>query len=203
MGKKKKIKNRKRRIIFIAREGDREEYFLDYLQELFDPNKEITLKYSEDKGGNSNAILDRALKSFYPITYAWFDEDDELDEEHKKELEKRWHLKKDALKNSADRNLQRHNKKLNSPIIIVSYPYSVEGILIRLFNKNLPNLINPVKTKEDFEQNKRRMKSSIDGFMEKLSDTEYYKKHLTKDYILEKSKEIEELKLLLTIFDIR
>lgn len=200
MGKKKRTRCKS---IYIAREGNREEFFLKFLQEIFDPNKEITIKYSEDKGGNSNVILDRALKSFYPISYAWFDEDDELDEEHRKELEKRWHLEKDTLKNIADRHLQRYNEKLNFPIIIVSYPYSAEGILIRLFNKKLPNLIKPVKNKEDFEKNKRRMKNSVDGFIGKMSDIEYYRKNLTKEYILEKSKEIEELKLLLTIFGVR
>ncbi len=196
-------KNRQRkRSVYVAREGDREEKFLKYLQEIFDPNKEITLKYSEDKGGTSNAILDRALKSFNPVSYAWFDEDDELDQEHKQELEKRWHLEKNSLKSIADRDLQRHNEKLNYPIIIVSYPYSAEGILIRLFNKKLPNLIEPVKNKEDFEENKKRMKNSVDGFIGKMSDVEYYRKNLTKEYILEKSKEIEELKLLLTIFGV-
>lgn len=199
MGKKKRTRCKS---IYIAREGDREENFLKYLQEIFDPNKEITLKYSEDKGGNSNAILDRALKSFNPVSYAWFDEDDELDQEHKQELEKCWHLEKGTLKNIADRDLQSHNEKLNFPIIIVSYPYSAEGILIRLFNKKLPNLIK-VKNKEDFKKNKKRMKNSVDGFIGKMSDIEYYRKNLTKEYILEKSKEIEELKLLLTIFGVR
>ncbi len=197
-------KDRKRRpSVYIAREGDREENFLKFLQEIFDPEERIKLYFSPEKGGNSNAILDRALKSFYPVSYAWFDEDDELDEEHKKELEKRWYLEQGTLKNIADRNLQRYNEKLNFPIIIVSYPYSAEGILIRLFNKKLPNLIKPVKNKEDFEKNKRRMKNSVDGFIGKMSDIEYYRKNLTKEYILEKSKEIEELKLLLTIFGVR
>lgn len=121
----------------------------------------------------------------------------------RKNWKKRWYLENDALKNFADRDLQRHNEKLNYPIIIVSYPYSAEGILIRLFNKKLPNLIDPVKNKEDFEENKKRMKNSVDGFIGKMSDIEYYRKNLTKEYILEKSKEIEELKLLLTIFGVR
>lgn len=75
--------------------------------------------------------------------------------------------------------------------------------MIRLFNKNLPNLITPAKSKGDFEENKKRMKNSVDGFVGKMSDIEYYRKNLTKEYILEKSKEIEELKLLLTIFGVR
>lgn len=84
----KKDRQRKKSI-YVAREGDREEIFLKFLQEIFDPEEKINFYFSPEKGGNSNAILDRALKSFYPISYAWFDEDDELDEEHKKELAKR------------------------------------------------------------------------------------------------------------------
>lgn len=198
-----KKERQRKKSVYISQEGDREEFFLRFLQEMFDLKRKVKLNFSQEKGGNSNAILDRALKSFYPVSYAWFDEDDELDKEHKKELEKRWHLEKDALKNIADKNLQSHNKKSNFPIIIVSSPYSVEGILIRLFNKKFPSLIVPVKSKKDFEENKKRMKNSVDGFIGKMSDIEYYRKNLTKTYILEKSKEIEELKILLTIFDVK
>ena len=69
MAKKKRCK---KIVVYIAREGDREEHLLNYLQEIFDPEKNIQLKYSQEKGGNSNAILDRALKNaYYPKVYAW------------------------------------------------------------------------------------------------------------------------------------
>lgn len=45
------------------------------------------------------------------------------------------------------------------------------------------------------------MKSAIKGIMGKMSDIEYYEKHLTKEYLIKKADEIEELKLLLSIFD--
>jgi len=195
-------KNRVRKTnIFIAREGDREEIFLNYLQELFDSEQKLTLKFSLEKGGNSNAILDRALKNnFYPKVYAWFDEDDSLDKEHKEILERLWDVKfpNDIL----DRELQSYNKKMRNPIVLVSNPLSVEGILIRLFNHNIPKLIDPITSEKDFEKNKNRMKSSVKGFMGNLSDMEYYKKNLTVEQIITKTQEIEELKLLLKIFNI-
>ena len=196
-----KSKKRKRKInIFIAREGKREEIFINYLQTIFDPENKITLHFPMEKGGNSNAILDRALKSFYSKVYAWFDEDDELNDERKKILEKRWNIT--FPKNIKDRNLQSYNNEMKNPIVIVSTPLSVEGILIRLFDFNLPTLISPVLSKEDFEENKKRMKTSVKGFMGNFSDLEYYKTNLTKEKILLKAKDIIELQLLLSIFNI-
>ena len=200
MGKNKKKRERKINI-FIALEGNREEVFLDFLQELFDPQKTINLNYPDDKGGNSNAILDRALKSVYSKNYAWFDEDGELDTEHKKTLENRWHVK--FPKNTSDSNLQFYNNNMCNPIVVVSTPLSVEGILIRLFNHNMPPLLEPIRSEENFKENKNRMKSSVKGFMGDLPDIEYYRLHLTKKKILEKAKEINELRLLLTIFGIK
>lgn len=199
MGKDKKKRQRKINI-FIAREGDREEFFLNYLQELFDPEKKITLHFPDDKGGNSNVILDRALKSFYSKNYALFDEDGELDEEHKQILEERWNVT--FPEDIKDCELQFYNNtNMRDPIVIVSTPMSIEGILIRLFDKNIPTLIEPITCKEDFKENKKRMKSSVKGFMGNLTDYEYYKNNLTKEKVLEKAQEIEELRLLLTIFE--
>ncbi len=196
----KNKKKRDRRInIFISQEGEREENFLRYLQELFDPEKKITLKFSQETGGCSNKILLRAYRNIYHNkVYAWFDEDDALDIEHKKMLKKYWGVKFPST--TKDSKLQSFNTKMKKPILIVSTPLSVEGILIRLFNKHIPTLIEPITSKEDFEENKKRMKSSVKGFMGNLSDIEYYRENLTKEKVLQKAKEIEELKLLLTIF---
>ena len=47
------------------------------------------------------------------------------------------------------------------------------------------------------------MKSSVKGFICNMSDIEYYRQNLTKEQILKKATEIEELRLLLTIFGIQ
>lgn len=201
MSKNKRKRERKTNI-FIAREGNREEIFIKYLQSLFDPEKKITLNFPLEKGGNSNVILDRALKSFYSKVYAWFDEDDGLDNERKYILERRWNINFPKGVKVKDRDLQSYNTKLRNPIVIVSTPLSVEGILIRLFDFKLPPLISPVLSKEDFEENKKRMKTSVKGFMGNFSDLEYYKANLTKEKILLKAKDIIELQLLLSIFNI-
>lgn len=202
MAKKKRLK---KNTVFIALEGYREEHLLRYLKEVFDPENKIQLKYSQEKGGSSNAVLDRALKNnYYKKVYAWFDEDNELDDEYKRELERFWNI--DCITNITDKDLQDKdlqdkNVKMKNPIIIVSNPYSVESIIIKLFDKKLPNFIIPDKSKEDFEENKKRLKSSVKGFIFNTSDIEYYRNNLTKEQILEKANEIKELKLLLTIFE--
>lgn len=197
MGKKKKRQRNK--VVFVAREGDREEVFLNYLQEIFDPEHKITIKFPPEKGGNSNAILDRAFHAIQGMAYAWFDEDDVLDKEHREELEKCWHVK--FPENIKDREIPSYNKSLSYPIVIVSRPLSIEGFLIRLFDKNLPKFKEPLKSEENFELNKNMMKSSVKGIFGKFTDIEYYRQHLSKEHIMKKAQEIEELRLLLRIFD--
>ncbi len=144
MGKKKRTKHKS---VFISLEGQREYDLFCFFVRLFN-DKSLRVIVHKDLGGTSNAILDRALKSPHPKVYAWFDEDDCLDDEHRKELEKRWHVK--LSKNLKDGELQRENRKNLNPIIIVSTPLSIEGILIRLFGKQIPNLKHPICSEENF-----------------------------------------------------
>ena len=186
--------------VFIAAEGKREQEFIHFLQELFDPEKNVRLAPFPETGGSSNAVLDRALKHlFYDKVYAWFDEDDELDSEHRHELEKCWGVKLSA--SLRDTVLQEKNKKLRNPVVVVSSPLSVEGIIIRLFDKNLPKLREPLRSPENLEYNKKIMKEAVDGIFKNLSDTEYYRAHLTKEFVLMKAETMPEIKLLLSIFE--
>ncbi len=195
MGKRKRKKS-----VYIALEGQREHNLFCYLRDLFADEKSINIKFASEPGGTSNAILDRALKGYGSVTYAWFDEDSELDTDHRKALEDRWHVTfSDEIK---DRDLQSKNKDKRNPIIIVSTPLSVEGILIRLFDKRMPRLKEPIDDPRNLKDNKRMMKNAIDGIFGGLADIEYYRKNLTKELVLEKAKTIDELRLLLTVFDI-
>ena len=186
--------------VFIAAEGKREQEFIHFLQELFDPEKNVRLAPFPETGGSSNAVLDRALKNlFYDKVYAWFDEDDELDSEHRHELEKCWGVKLSA--SLRDTVLQEKNKKLRNPVVVVSSPLSVEGIIIRLFDKNLPNLREPVRSPENFEDNKAMMKSAVKGIFGKYTDREFYERNLTRERLLDKAKIMPEIALLVSIFD--
>ncbi|MBQ8475592.1 hypothetical protein IJ531_00865, partial [bacterium] len=114
-----------------------------------------------------------------------------------------WKLEHEYLKNVPDRELQSYNFENRKPIIIVSSPLSVEGILISLFEKNFPAFRNPLLSEENIEYNKKIIKNSFSGLLEKMSDEQYYKKYLTKGRILKMSKTIPQLRLLLDMLDIK
>lgn len=196
-----KRKRNKKQSVFIALEGKRERTFLHFLQSVFDSEKRINLNIHPDLGGTSNAILDRALKApGYDKIYAWFDEDDKLSADRKCELSERWRV--DIDPNVPDKELQNLNIENRKPTVIVSNPLSIEGILIRLFEHKIPNFKEPVFDEDNLEENKKMIKSAVKGIFDKKNEADFYKENLSEEYILKKAKDIEELRLLLSIFDI-
>ena len=152
-------------------------------------------------GGTSNAILDRALKApGYDKIYAWFDEDDKLDTSRKCELGERWRVDIDS--DVQDKELQDLNTENRKPIVIVSNPLSIEGLLIRLLEHKIPNFKEPIFDENNLEENKKMIKSAAKGIFDKKDEADFYKENLSKEYIIKKAKDIGELRLLLSIFDI-
>lgn len=167
----------------------------------FDSEKRINLNIHPDLGGTSNAILARALKApGFDKIYAWFDEDDKLDTDWKSELGKRWKVTIGA--SVSDKELQNLNIENRKPTIIVSNPLSIEGLLIRLFEHKIPKFKEPLFDEDNLDKNKKMIKSALKGIFGKKDEAEFYKENLSKEYILKKAKDIEELRLLLSIFDI-
>lgn len=196
-----KKKRNKKQSVFIALEGKRERTFLYFLQSIFDSEKRINLNIHPDLGGTSNAILARALKApGFDKIYAWFDEDDKLDTDWKSELGKRWKVTIGA--SVSDKELQNLNIENRKPTIIVSNPLSIEGLLIRLFEYKIPKFKEPLFDEDNLDKNKKMIKSALKGIFGKKDEAEFYKENLSKEYILKKAKDIEELRLLLSIFDI-
>ena len=196
-----KKKRNKKQSVFIALEGKRERTFLYFLQSIFDSEKRINLNIHPDLGGTSNAILARALKApGFDKIYAWFDDDDKLDTDWKSELGKIWKVTIGA--SVSDKELQNLNIENRKPTIIVSNPLSIEGLLIRLFEHKIPKFKEPLFDEDNLDKNKKMIKSALKGIFGKKDEAEFYKENLSKEYILKKAKDIEELRLLLSIFDI-
>ena len=107
-----------------------------------------------------------------------------------------------SSKEVEDRYLQKLNIQNKKPILIVSNPLSIEGVLIKLFESKMPVFIEPIFDSDNLKENRKMLKSALSGIFYPDSEEEYYKKHLSKDFILKKAKEINELKLLLSIFNI-
>lgn len=207
----RKKKRQKNKTVFISIEGNRETYFFEYLIELYKPEENGINIYPEQcRGGSPASILNKALLNLhYNKVYAWFDEDTTLeDSENYKifdKLQSNWNLNSIINKNTLSKDLQEtYNTNNRNPILIVSNPLSVEGILIRLLDKNIPSFQQPYLNKSCIEANKKNIKSAVNGFIGASSSKEkelaYYRINLSKKILEEKSNDIFELKLLLSIF---
>lgn len=179
-----------RTAIYVSLEGQREEAFYSFLEDLFLDNTSRHINIDSRRGGNSDVILERAIKrTSCDRSFAWFDEDVPLKETRDK-LAECWGVEKFDPK-VADKDLQAtYNKGYKNPILIVSNPCSVEGVILSLFNK-LPKKLDT-----------KTLKNSLVGLTGSGHDLEkeiaFYKKHLTKEK-LENSAN-PTLDLLLLIF---
>ena len=90
-------------------------------------------------GGNSNSIVINGIKhSARDINvYVLFDEDFETKPDQKisddtlEGLAKEWKVDKDSLKKYQYKQLHLLNKNMRNPILIISNPQSLDGLLLR------------------------------------------------------------------------
>lgn len=205
-------KNRTRKsTVYISMEGDREIVFYQYLVELYNPkNNGINITRSPNTGGTPDRVINDTLKNLhYNKTYAWFDEDTPIGNSDNfnvyEGLRVAWNLKEEIDITIPSKDLMNiYNPTKRNPILIVSTPLSIEGILIRLFDKKLPTFKEPLLHNKNIEDNKNTIKSAVCGIFDCKYDENiemaYYRKNLSKEILEEKAKVIEELGLLLSIF---
>ena len=137
----KKRKKRKEKItVYACAEGDREVLFLQFLEELYDLDKQnINLKIKPLSGGDANYIVDFTLRNGnnYDRSFAWFDEDFDPENSIQKDtriaLASHWRIDADSqfLQESL-KNLQNFNTHDRKPILIVSQPVCVEALIIQI-----------------------------------------------------------------------
>jgi hypothetical protein len=164
-------------------EGYREGYFLEHLAEY----SNVRLNPQPCNGGSANQIITNGIKhSARDVNvYVFFDEDFEskpgysITDEALEGLAAAWKIDRDALKGCPYRGLQKLNKDMRNPIIIVSFPQSIEGFLLRLLS------IPPLEDLEDktTQQLKHIIASYLDNTIFHNKDNEkiqYYDKKITK-----------------------
>lgn len=130
------MKKKKRNSIIIVHEGDRELYFLEHLSQFSD----VRLNPQHCHGGSGTNVMNMAFKysDYGQITFAFFDEDFQfvdclqIEAETLATLERKWHLSEGALKDVKYTDLQAQNIDNRNPILIVSSPNSIEGLILRL-----------------------------------------------------------------------
>ena len=130
--------------IFVVYEGHREEIFLEYLGSL----SNVRLNTLPNGGGSADQIVNIGIiRSARDIkVYAFFDEDFEtrpeynISDETIESLAKSWKCEKGKLKGCPYNQLQTLNMDMQNPILIISHPKSIEGLILRLLNRPLDTL---------------------------------------------------------------
>lgn len=200
------VKSKKKRKSFltvhVTIEGiKRERNFLKILQNLYHDNQKVKLAFNPKNGGNPNALLDSALRyiSFgYDKMYIWIDEDIDLNQDSREKLYRHWRVEdKDRFYACPLGELQsRYNSTLRNPVLIVSQPISVESLIIRSLGTNLPHQQLNLDILAD---QKRDLKSSLEGIIGLEDEYECLSAKLTKDLLEEKRISVPELELLISM----
>jgi hypothetical protein len=182
-------------------EGKEEAYLLDYLIELYTDRSKIMITYDPPKGGNPNAIINKAILQLncgYDKIFVWIDEDLDLASQTRSKLAKCW----DPKSENADiftcplKQLQKkfNSKKLN-PVLVVSHPICADSLILKILGKeNLPHKkYNPDTREDQIRDTKNALKEVFRG----IDRLEYYRKNLTKKLLEERREKISELNLLI------
>lgn len=127
---------KKRKSILVVHEGYREKYFLEHIGQFSDFRLNLQPCYGKD----ADNVLNTAFKcsDYGQVVFAFFDEDFQfvkelqISEDVLAALEKRWHLTDGKLKDIPYTDLQNANINNKNPILIVSSPNSIEGLILML-----------------------------------------------------------------------
>jgi hypothetical protein len=176
--------------IYIMYEGEREGAFLEHLSSY----SNVRLNLKPCNGGSANQIVTNGIKySARDVNvYVFFDEDFEskpvytISDETLEGLSNSWKIDRNTLKECAYRDLQTLNTSFRNPILIVSYPQSIEGFLLQLLGIPLQDLKN--KTTQ-------QLKHMIASYLDKtlLCDEDNEKLQHYDSMIIKYMNEIEKL----------
>lgn len=196
MAKKKRIRNT---TVYCATEGHDEAAFLEHLKRIYvsDTDK-IVFPDNPIKGGNGDHIVGFALKNCsYDRSFAWVDEDVDLSENTRMALAESWGANIASIKNCPLKDIQKnHNPNNKKPVLIVSNPVCFESFLLLVLGKKLTyEVYDPQKREEQI----RNLKSAVSGVFGRTKSIDYYKKHLSKEILEERRKNIPELDMLIKI----
>jgi len=204
LAKKKRAKNK---TTYICHEGDREERFLKFLDELFEPKtNKISFLSQHSSGGNPDRVVGFALKECHRnLSVAWFDEDfdpaNSLSQELRDRLMKAWLVPHDARSDFLALPMvqlnEKYNKKHRNPILIVSSPVCVESMILSIMGENCPiETYDPDDRDRQINILKDRVRIAFNG----VEECEYYRDHFTVDHLEQLAETNSALKVLLSLF---
>ncbi len=204
-------KRYRKKTCYYIYEGKTEGYFLHYLASLF-PNASVKeVSPFSGRGGTADSIVLNALScQYYDRLFVLLDEDFEskaaeyrISNETLRKLEQQWNIDPGALSEVKYRDLHKYNINHRKPVIIVSNPQAIEGLLLQILGYSKQKLEN--KTTDE-------LKSMIQNFLKSITDTypcyttpeallHLFKQKMSLAILQEKRKIIPELDTLLTFFE--
>ena len=160
------MRKKKKDSICVVYEGYREGYILEYLAE----NSKVKLNPKFCSGGSANSIVITAIQhsAHGGAVYAFFDEDFELDpnvqiaDETFKTLARLWGLNTANLKKWPYRQLQNQNVHKRNPILVVSNPVSIEGLILQIHRGSRDSLEKRTTT---------QLKNALDSLIDRCALT--------------------------------
>lgn len=204
-------KRYRKKTCYYIYEGKTEGYFLHYLASLF-PNASVKeVSPFSGRGGTADSIVLNALScQYYDRLFVLLDEDFEskaaeyrISNETLRKLEQQWNIDPGALSEVKYRDLHKYNINHRKPVIIVSNPQAIEGLLLQILGyskqqlesktttelKNmLQNLLGPIT---DIHQSATTQEALLHLFHNKMPLS----------ILQEKRKNISELDTLLSFFE--
>jgi hypothetical protein len=161
---------------------------LEYLSSL----SNVRLNTLPNGGGSADQIVNTGIiRSATGINvYVFFDVDFEskpgygISDDTIESLAKLWKLGKDELKGCPYNQLQPLNMDMQNPILIISHPKSIEGLILRLLDRSLNSLEGKTTT---------QLKGEIASFLDNiaLNDED---KEIVQSYDRKIAKYSEEIK---------
>lgn len=204
-------KRKKKLTLFGAIEGDREEYLLTVLLEIYNPREAgINSNFPTPNGGTPDKLVADAMKECHrDRSFAWFDEDFDphpsLSKEVRESLADRWNIPQEdrpAFHECAIKNLQPtyNSKNKKKPTLIISEPVCVDGLILQILGVKPPyetytHHIGSVQ--RDAQINAQ--KGKLNELVGEQKEVEFYREKLNRGVLEEKRKELPVLNLLISM----
>jgi hypothetical protein len=198
-------KKRKRKLtLYAVLEGEREESFFKFLQEIYYDKETLSIHPSPSYGGKPESLINQAIShADRDRCFVWLDEDQEFTD--RDSLYKAWNISEGSRGEFMKEPLGLLQEKFNpdnkrKPSLIVSKPISVEAFILKVLGREIPLDCQILKPPER-ERQVRKLKNTLDGILENKDELRYYQDQLPKSVLEIRRKNISELDLLISMFE--
>ena len=198
-------KKRKRKLtLYAVLEGEREEIFFKFLQEIYYDKETLSIHPSPSYGGKPESLINQAIRhADRDRCFVWLDEDKEFI--NRESLYKAWNVSEGSRDEFMKEPLGLLQEKFNSdnkrkPTLIVSKPISVEAFILKVLKRKISSDCEILKPAERDSQVKK-LKNTLDGILENKDELQYYQDQLPESVLEIRRKNISELDLLISMFE--